>query len=143
MFQLHPQNTLTITVDALVELLQSSEWNERVALRKLYEVCNGNQITVERTPSLTPPLGYDAELTSQSSSVDTEEDGRGIVFEKTSKGKKAVVIDLDTDEESFIEDDEDIAVLDLGESDEGIRTVFNRYVIFIISPPHHSYESVT
>jgi hypothetical protein len=140
MLQLHPQNTLTITVDGLVELLQSSKWNERVALRKLYEVCNGNQITVSRTPSLTPPLGYDVELTSESSSVDTVEDGSGIVFEKTSKRKKAVVIDLDTDEELFMDEDEDIAVLDSGESsDEGIRTIFNRYVIFIMLPRRYSY----
>lgn len=131
-------STLTITADGLVDLLQNSQWNERVALRKLYEISNGNQITLERTPSWTPPLGYDAELSSGTLSGETEEEGSGTVFEKTFKPKKQMVIDLDTDEEFFLDDDEEISVTD-SESGERIRVVFNRYVIAIISPSHHSY----
>lgn len=110
----------------LVEVLESSNWNERIALRKVYDLNNGREISIAGPPSSTPPLDSGAELTPDTSSIDDDEDEGVLAANKPSKGRKPIDIELDSTGDESPYDEADTAVFDTdGSLEEQIRPSIN------------------
>ncbi|KFX99338.1 hypothetical protein O988_03927 [Pseudogymnoascus sp. VKM F-3808] len=92
-FSIHP----TLKPGDLVNILQSSDWNERVTLRKVYELKNGYGVNPSQDRSPTPTLDSIPGLAqSQSSATDGYTGDANDLDEDLPRTRSPIVIDSDS-----------------------------------------------
>lgn len=101
------------SIEDLAEILQSSEWNERVALRKVYELKNGRDITVPQCPSQTPTLDFDSQSTPSTPDSEGYEDA-SVASDILPDDLTLIITNDDSTSDEFKEFEEETATCDAG-----------------------------